>query len=100
MTEQSIQSAIQKLITTEFSGYVTNVITANKSGTPDLIACIDGVYLGLEVKKPGGILAPLQQYHLDLINESGGHAAAVYSVDDARSFIQQHIPKYHKEVIV
>jgi hypothetical protein len=46
-------------------------------GTPDLLICIRGKFVGLELKKKGGVVAPLQQYKLDQINKAKGYGAVV-----------------------
>lgn len=60
-----------------------------KAGVPDIIACVDGVFIGIEVKRPGGIVSPLQQLNIDDINRSGGVAFVAYSVEDVRKQIEK-----------
>ncbi|NFA43927.1 VRR-NUC domain-containing protein [Clostridium botulinum] len=48
------------------------------SGIPDIICCIKGRFVGLEIKAEGGHPSPLQLRTVDLINESGGIALIVY----------------------
>ncbi|MBY6918158.1 VRR-NUC domain-containing protein [Clostridium botulinum] len=48
------------------------------AGIPDIICCIKGRFVGLEVKAEGGHPSPLQLRTVDLINESGGVALIVY----------------------
>jgi Holliday junction resolvase len=55
-----------------------------KSGVPDLIACINGTFVGIEVKRPGGIVSPLQKFNIDEIHRNGGIAFVAYSVEDVR----------------
>lgn len=43
-----------------------------KKGIPDIIACIDGTFHGIELKTDVGIVAKLQAYNIDLINKSEG----------------------------
>lgn len=56
-----------------------------QQGVPDLIGCVDGLFIGLEVKMPGkeDTLTPLQKETLLQINVEGGHAKMVTSVDEA-----------------
>lgn len=53
------------------------------AGLPDLIVCHDGRYLGLEVKMPGNKPSAIQLHTHTKIEKAGGHAAVVYSVEDA-----------------
>jgi Holliday junction resolvase len=55
-----------------------------KAGVPDILCCIDGRFVGIEVKRPGGVISPLQQLNIDDINRQGGIAFVAYSVEDVR----------------
>jgi Holliday junction resolvase len=66
-----------------------------KSGVPDIIACINGTFIGIEVKRPGGVVSSLQQYNIDEIHRSGGVAFVAYSVEDVRR--QLHALRIPKE---
>lgn len=54
------------------------------AGIPDIIACVDGRFVGLEVKQPGGKLSQLQETTIEKIRTAGGVAAMVTSVDEAK----------------
>ena len=58
-----------------------NMYTA---GLPDIVGCYHGIFLGLEVKKPGRekTLTRLQARTLDDIKEAGGVSCVVTDVDD------------------
>lgn len=58
-----------------------------KAGVPDIIACLNGRFVGIEVKRPGGVISPLQQYNIDEIHKSGGEAFVAYSFEEARKRI-------------
>jgi len=51
------------------------------AGIPDIIGCVKGRFIGLEVKAGNGHPSPLQLRTVDLINESGGVAMIVYPKD-------------------
>lgn len=59
------------------------------SGVPDIICCYRGRFLGLEVKRPGGRLTPLQERTLARISAAGGIARRVESVEDVKDIIRQ-----------
>lgn len=43
------------------------------AGTPDILACVKGVFVGIEVKKPkGGRVSELQKFKLAQIEKAGG----------------------------
>ena len=43
-----------------------------KAGVPDLLCCINGHFVGLEIKSETGKTRELQFYQLNQINQSGG----------------------------
>lgn len=50
-------------------------------GTPDLLCCINGVFVGLELKSDKGRPTPLQIKRLDEIEKAGGLGLVVYPKD-------------------
>ena len=83
MTEQAIQSKI--LVYLKSKGYYARkVVTSNHSGVPDILACVKGRFIGIEVKKAGGVVSKLQTHNIDMITMSGGIAFVAYSVDDVK----------------
>lgn len=52
-----------------------------KSGIPDLLACVNGRFVAIEVKGDGGYLSPLQVYTIGKIKDSGGVTMVVYPHD-------------------
>lgn len=55
-----------------------------KAGVPDILCCIKGTFVAIEVKRPNGIISPLQQFNIDEIHKNGGVAFVAYSVEDVR----------------
>ncbi|PED44851.1 nuclease [Bacillus cereus] len=45
-----------------------------KEGIPDILACIDRVFHGIELKTDVGVPSKLQLYNIRKINDSGGEA--------------------------
>ena len=41
-------------------------------GSPDILLCINGNFVALELKARGGKLTKLQEHHLGLIEKAGG----------------------------
>lgn len=61
------------------------------SGTPDLLACVNGRFVGIEVKKPkGGITSPLQKFKIKEIQKSGGIAFVANSLDVVKREFKEH----------
>ncbi len=60
------------------------------SGTPDILACVAGKFIGIEVKRPnGGIVSELQKSKLRKIENSGGVAIVARSVEDVSTVLKQ-----------
>jgi hypothetical protein len=57
------------------------------AGLPDIIACVDGRFVGLEVKTPVGKLTALQRATLERIRAAGGVAEKVASLEEAQTII-------------
>ena len=71
MSEQQIQKKITDYLKSK-DIYNFKVISANKSGIPDIIAIPAGSeVLFSEVKKPNGRLSILQEYRLKELNKYG-----------------------------
>lgn len=52
-----------------------------KTGIPDILACIKGHFLAIEVKAKNGKPSELQKYHVKKINDAGGYAIILYPQD-------------------
>ena len=81
MSEQKLQSKIIKYITA-IGGYPVKVITASKAGVPDILACINGRFYGIEVKFGNNKPSALQKQNLAKIDLTGGVGVLAYSVED------------------
>jgi len=92
MTEQDIQRKMIKWLESE-GYYVVKVISANKSGVPDILACVDGKFVGIEVKRPEtkGRVSALQAKHLSMIEQAGGISTVSWSLDDLKEFIEEEV---------
>ena len=49
-----------------------------KRGVPDILACINGYFVGIEVKSDDGKPTDIQLHNVDQIRKSGGYAWVVY----------------------
>lgn len=52
-----------------------------KSGIPDILACVNGYFVAIEVKAPNGKPSELQLYNLREIEKAGGYAFLLYPKD-------------------
>lgn len=49
-----------------------------KKGVPDILACCNGRFLGIEVKAEKGRASPLQHYNLTQIDKAGGYGILLF----------------------
>ena len=49
-----------------------------KSGVPDILACVNGYFVGIEVKAQTGRPSELQLHTINKIREAGGFAFVLY----------------------
>ena len=89
MNEQYIQRKIIKWLEGE-GYYVVKIISANKSGVPDLLVCVDGKFVAIEVKTPKtkNNVSKLQKYNLEKIKKCGGIAIVAYDVETVKSIVK------------
>lgn len=59
-------------------------------GVPDIIACIKGKFVAIEVKKSkGGIVSPLQKEQIKRIKKNGGIAEVACSLDEFLEILKE-----------
>ena len=66
------------LIKTEHGGY----FRTGKKGCPDIVGCMNGKFIGIELKVGKNKLSPFQQQAKLEIEEAGGEYWEVRSLDD------------------
>lgn len=71
--------------------YFANRMT--KSGIPDILACVNGFFVAIEVKASNGKPSELQLYHRDEIRKAKGMSIILYpeQLDDFKLLIQDLI---------
>lgn len=77
--EKTFENKIKKFLESEgayFVKFFANGYT--KSGVPDILACVNGYFVGVEVKAQNGKPSELQIYNVDKIRNSGGFAMVLY----------------------
>ena len=77
--EKTFENKIKKFLDEQgawhvkfFANSFTNV------GIPDILACINGYFVGIEVKAQNGKPSELQLYNIKKIREAGGFAIVLY----------------------
>lgn len=96
--EARLQTKIQKAIKQEFPNsfvFKTHGGPFQMKGVPDLILCIYGFFIAIEVKVPGreDTLTAIQKNAIERINKSGGYAFMSTSVEDSLEKIADFLLK-------
>ena len=87
-SEARVQSEIIKYIKSH-GGWVIKTIRVNENGCPDLLACIDGQFYGIEVKAekfsndPYKQASPYQKKQLESIEKAGGISICAATLEQA-----------------
>lgn len=85
-SEKNFENRIKKFLRDNgcwFCKYFANGYT--KSGVPDILACVGGKFVGIEVKAADGKPSALQIKNQELIQKAGGLSYILYP-DDFEAF--------------
>jgi Holliday junction resolvase len=89
--EKSLENRMKKFVETCGGWQVkfhANMFT--KTGIPDVLMCVKGRFIAVEVKASKGRPSPLQIHHLKQIDNAGGYAILLYpdDYDEFKEFIK------------
>ena len=77
--EKNYENRIKKYLESKGAWFVKFFANAyTSSGIPDILCCINGRFVGIEVKQETGKPSLLQQVHLKRIGEAGGIGILAY----------------------
>ncbi len=82
MTEQQIQKKILTMQEETYDAYTVKVVSASRGGVPDILCCIEGRFVAIEVKRPESKnnVSKLQEYNLSKIEQRGGISMVAWDV--------------------
>lgn len=87
MSEQALQRECIKYLESQ-GFYVVKVISANKTGIPDLLSCIHGRFIVFELKLEYNELSELQKYNFRKIKAAGGQAYMIKSLKQLKTIVE------------
>lgn len=90
MREKLFENQIKNFLKDEGAWYLKTWSNGvQRQGVPDILACINGYFIGIEVKAPNGKPSDLQIWNIQKIREAGGFAIILYpsAFDDFKKFI-------------
>jgi hypothetical protein len=87
------ESVIQRQIIKHLRGMGAWVFNVHGSpyqqvGVPDLLVGYQGRFYAMEVKRPGGVLSPVQAKVMDEIRASGSVVGRVESIEEAIKLLE------------
>lgn len=92
MRESQIQANIIKSLKKDYpNAYIIKVTSATKRGVPDIIACINGRFIGIEVKTPKTIknVSKLQEKNILDITKAGGFSFVVSGYNGVKNWLKR-----------
>jgi hypothetical protein len=95
--ESRLQRQIRKGLKAEVGGWWRKIHGGpfQAAGIPDLLGCVEGHFIGLEVKHPdqNAEVSELQLKNIREIRRNGGTAEVVESLEEALSFVREALAK-------
>ena len=83
--EKQFENKVKKFLKDEgcwfvkyWSGTSTNGKKFTKDGVPDLLVCVQGSFMAIELKSENGRPTELQLWNIEKIKEAGGYAFVLY----------------------
>lgn len=90
MSETNLKNNIRRMIQREFPKvYFFKAADKFTSGIPDLIMCVCGTFVAIELKFGENNATPLQRFMIDNINKAGGFATVCRSVAEVRQLLKE-----------
>lgn len=88
-SESQIQSEVLELLKS-YNCWVVKTIKSNRKGIPDLIICLNGIFVAIELKKEGlgwKDATPLQLLELNKIVKAGGFSLVSSDLKEIKNFL-------------
>lgn len=90
--EKTFENRIKKYLDDRGAWFVKYWAGAQytKSGIPDILCCINGYFVGVEVKAQNGKPSEIQIFNIRKINAAGGFAFVLYpsAFDQFKQFVE------------
>lgn len=76
--ETKFRAIVQRKLDALPNSWFESVQQRAIQGTPDILGCVQGQFVALELKSADGLVSKLQELKLKRIGAAGGHAFVVY----------------------
>lgn len=93
LPEKKVETEIKNYLISLNAYFIKTIGGSVPAGTPDILACVNGRFVGIEVKRPkGGRVTELQKHHLRRIQNANGLAFVASSKQEVMNhFKDEHI---------
>lgn len=82
MSEKAFENKIKAYLKSIGAYFIkTHGDRFSRVGTPDILACVNGHFVAVEVKAENGRPSELQLHHIEEIKRAGGYATILYPKD-------------------
>ncbi|OYQ68294.1 VRR-NUC domain-containing protein [Aerococcus sp. 1KP-2016] len=86
LPEKRVETQIKRYLDNLGAYWIKTLGGSVPAGTPDILACVNGYFVAIEVKKPsGGVVSELQKFQIKKIQNAGGVAFVAKSIDEVKS---------------
>lgn len=92
--ETRLRKKMEKALKAEWPKGYFRKIHGNQyqnAGIPDLLCCVEGLFIALEVKTARGETTPIQEFELKMIRNASGYVAVVRTVQEAIDAVREAI---------
>lgn len=94
MSKKKLEGVVQKEILHYLKSesiYTVKTMRSNMNGVPDILCCVDGKFLAIEVKAEGKVntATALQQKHQRDIIATGGEAIITDSLEEVKKIVER-----------
>lgn len=86
-----LQPKVIKVLETEYNAYTIKVQVASVSGHMDIVACINGLFYGFEVKYKSDMPSELQKDKINKLIDAGGKGYFIRSIEQLRNILDNDI---------
>lgn len=91
LPEKKVENQIKHYLMSINAYFIKTIGGSVPAGTPDILACVNGHFIGIEVKKPvGGVVSELQKLKIREINHSGGLAFVASSKEEVINHLSRN----------
>lgn len=90
VAEKNVENKIKKYLDSIGAYYLkVHGSMYQPAGTPDILACVNGRFIGIEVKREkGGVVSELQKSKIRQIKNAGGIAFVARSVEEVSAMLR------------